>query len=169
MGPDLILIGPPGAGKSSIGKALSKSINKTFSDTDALIEFESGKKISDIFLEQGEPAFRELERAIVLREISHGSGVLALGGGSVLDTDVAAKLEEQKSKVIYLEVSVSNAAPRVGFNKERPLLAINPRQQWLLLMEKRRPIYEKLAGIKVSTDNKKPAEVVKEIEGLISK
>ena len=158
-----------GAGKSSIGKALSKSLNKTFSDTDALIEFESGKKISDIFLEQGEPAFRELERAIVLREISHGSGVLALGGGSVLDTDVAAKLEEQKSKVIYLEVSVSNAAPRVGFNKERPLLAINPRQQWLLLMEKRRPIYEKLAGIKVSTDNKKPAEVVKEIEGLISK
>ena len=69
----------------------------------------------------------------------------------------------------YLEVSISNAAPRVGFNKDRPLLAVNPRQQWMALMEKRRPIYERLAGHKVSTDNKKPSEVVNEIQGLIRK
>jgi shikimate kinase len=169
MGPNLILIGPPGAGKSSIGKQLSKSLAVSFTDTDAQIEAQTGKKISDIFLEDGEAKFREIEREVVLEELANQNGVLALGGGSVLDKDVAAKLSALKSHVIYLEVSISNAAPRVGFNKDRPLLAVNPRQQWLALMEKRRPIYESLAGISVSTDNKKPSEVVKEIQELLSK
>jgi len=78
-------------------------------------------------------------------------------------------LESIKSNVIYLEVSISNAAPRVGFNKDRPLLAVNPRQQWLNLMEKRKPIYERLCGVKVSTDNKKPNEVVAEIRELMNR
>ena len=81
-----------------------------------------------------------------------------------LDPEVAESLRANKAKVIYLEVSISNAAPRVGCNRERPLLAINPRQQWLSLMEKRRPIYEELAGIKISTDGKKPNEVAREIK-----
>ena len=168
MGPNLILIGPPGAGKSSIGRHLSKALSATFTDTDAEIEAFTGKKISDIFLEDGEPAFRKIEKDIVLREIGKEDGILALGGGSILDEEVAKKLENMRNKVIYLEVSISNAAPRVGFNKDRPLLSINPRQQWLSLMEKRKPIYEKLAGFKVSTDNKKPNEVVKEIRTLTS-
>lgn len=169
MGPNLILIGPPGAGKSSIGRQLSKALEVPFKDTDATIEEKTGKKISDIFVEDGEPAFRKIEKEVVLDEIAIQNGVLALGGGSVLDSDVASKLEELKANVIYLEVSISNAAPRVGFNKDRPLLAVNPRQQWLTLMEKRKPIYERLAGIKISTDNKKPSEVVKEIKELMSK
>lgn len=169
MGPNLILIGPPGAGKSSIGKQLSKALAVSFTDTDSQIEVKTGKKISDIFIEDGEAKFREIEREVVLNEIANQNGVLALGGGSILDSDVAAKLKALKSHVIYLEVSISNAAPRVGFNKDRPLLAVNPRQQWLTLMEKRRPIYENLAGLKVSTDNKKPSEVVKEIQELLVK
>jgi shikimate kinase len=169
MGPNLILIGPPGAGKSSIGKQLSKALAVSFTDTDSQIEVKTGKKISDIFIEDGEAKFREIEREVVLNEIANQNGVLALGGGSILDSDVAAKLQALKSHVIYLEVSISNAAPRVGFNKDRPLLAVNPRQQWLTLMEKRRPIYENLAGLKVSTDNKKPSEVVKEIQELLVK
>ena len=168
MGPKLILIGPPGAGKSSIGRQLSKVLEVPFKDTDVLVEEQAGKKISDIFVEDGEPAFRKIEREVVLKEISTGNGVLALGGGSVLDQEVAEKLESMKSNVIYLEVSISNAAPRVGFNKDRPLLAVNPRQQWLNLMEKRKPIYERLCGVKVSTDNKKPNEVVAEIRGLMN-
>ena len=167
MGPNFILIGPPGAGKSSIGRQLAKALNVPFKDTDSLVEERAGKKISDIFLEDGEAAFRKIEREVVLEETSSGEGVLALGGGSVLDGEVALKLATMKPIVIYLEVSISNAAPRVGFNKDRPLLAVNPRQQWLNLMEKRKPIYERLCGIKVSTDNKKPNEVVSEIRELV--
>ena len=168
MGPNLVLIGPPGAGKSSIGRQLSRSLNLSFTDTDSLIEVKTGKKISEIFVEDGEPFFRKLERDIVLQTLENQEGVVALGGGSILDPDVADKLETIKEKIIYLEVSISNAAPRVGFNKDRPLLAVNPRQQWLALMEKRKPIYERLAGIKVSTDNRKPSEVVKEIQGILN-
>ena len=167
--PNLIIIGPPGAGKSSVGRQLGKVMQIPFSDTDKIIEERTGKKIAEIFLEDGEPIFREIEREVVLAEIAKEDGILALGGGSILDSEVDKELSKLKSRVIYLEVSISNAAPRVGFNKDRPLLAVNPRQQWMALMEKRRPIYERLAGHKVSTDNKKPSEVVKEIQGLIRK
>lgn len=167
MGPNLILIGPPGAGKSSVGRQLSKALQVPFKDTDLIVEERAGKKISDIFVEEGESAFRKIEKEVVLQEIASIDGVLALGGGSILDEDVSKKLESMKPHVIYLEVSISNAAPRVGFNKDRPLLAVNPRQQWLNLMEKRKPIYERLCGIKISTDNKKPSEVVSEIKELI--
>lgn len=167
--PNLIIIGPPGAGKSSVGRQLGKVMQTPFTDTDKIIEERAGKKIAEIFLEDGEPIFREIEREVVLAEIAKEDGILALGGGSILDSEVDKELSKLKSRVIYLEVSISNAAPRVGFNKDRPLLAVNPRQQWMALMEKRRPIYERLAGHKVSTDNKKPSEVVKEIQGLIRK
>ena len=167
--PNLIIIGPPGAGKSSVGRLLGKVMQIPFSDTDKIIEEITGKKIAEIFLEDGEPIFRKIEREVVLEEIAKEEGILALGGGSILDAEVDKELSRLKSRVIYLEVSISNAAPRVGFNKDRPLLAVNPRQQWMALMEKRRPIYERLAGHKVSTDNKKPSEVVNEIQGLIRK
>ena len=167
--PNLIIIGPPGAGKSSVGRQLGKVMQTPFTDTDKIIEERAGKKIAEIFLEDGEPIFREIEREVVLAEIAKEDGILALGGGSILDSEVDKELSKLKSRVIYLEVSISNAAPRVGFNKDRPLLAVNPRQQWMALMEKRRPIYERLAGHKVSTDNKMPSEVVKEIQGLIGK
>ena len=162
----IILIGPPGAGKSSVGKLLAVELGRDFVDTDHLIETKSGKKISDIFLEDGEASFREFERDVVLSSLSEIDGVIALGGGSVLDPAVADELSK-KSSVVYLEVSISNAAPRVGFNKERPLLLGNPRQQWLALMESRRAIYESLAKIRVSTDNKKPKDVVAEIMELL--
>ncbi len=162
----IILIGPPGAGKSSVGKLLAVELGRDFVDTDHLIETKSGKKISDIFLEDGEASFREFERDVVLSSLSEIDDVIALGGGSVLDPAVADELSK-KSSVVYLEVSISNAAPRVGFNKERPLLLGNPRQQWLALMESRRAIYESLAKLRVSTDNKKPKEVVAEIMDLL--
>ena len=142
--PNLIIIGPPGAGKSSVGRQLGKVMQIPFSDTDKIIEERTGKKIAEIFLEDGEPIFRKIEREVVLEEIAKEEGILALGGGSILDAEVDKELSRLKSRVIYLEVSISNAAPRVGFNKDRPLLAVNPRQQWMALMEKRRPIYERL-------------------------
>jgi shikimate kinase len=102
-----------------------------------------------------------------LQSLELDSAVISLGGGSILDGEVSKKLEREKN-VVYLEVSISNAAPRVGFNTDRPLLVANPRQQWLRLFEERRDIYESLGRFKVSTDNKKPKLVVEEILELIS-
>lgn len=153
-----MLIGPPGAGKSSIGKSLAKRMNLNFIDTDELIENRSGKKISDIFLEDGEAGFRALEKESVLEALRQSDSIISLGGGAVLDSETQSVLREM-NRVVYLEVSISNAAPRIGFNRDRPLLLGNPRQQWLSLMEHRKPIYESLAKYQVSTDNRKVNEV----------
>jgi shikimate kinase len=108
-----------------------------------------------------------MEREIVLEVLQQDNCVISLGGGSVIDSEVADKLRVEPN-VIYLEVSISNAAPRVGFNAERPLLVANPRQQWLKLMEDRKPIYEGLGRKRISTDNRKPREIAREIAGLLS-
>ena len=163
----IIFIGPPGSGKSSVGKEVAAILKLTHIDTDQLIEEKSGKRISDIFLDDGEPAFRRMEREIVLEVLQQDNCVISLGGGSVIDSEVADKLRVEPN-VIYLEVSISNAAPRVGFNAERPLLVANPRQQWLKLMEDRKPIYEGLGRKRISTDNRKPREIAREIAGLLS-
>ena len=163
----VIFIGPPGSGKSSVGKEVAAILKLSHIDTDQLIEEKSGKRISDIFLEDGEPAFRRMESEIVLEVLQQDNCVISLGGGSVIDSEVADKLRVEPN-VIYLEVSISNAAPRVGFNAERPLLVANPRQQWLKLMEDRKPIYEGLGRRRISTDNRKPREIAREIAGLLS-
>lgn len=160
--PPIILIGPPGAGKTSVGKALAKKLSLNFLDSDKVVEEKSGKSIPEIFITDGEPAFREMERAAVIDLIENQDGVIALGGGSVMDLEVSKRLLPM-ANVVFLDVSISNAAPRVGFNRDRPLLLGNPRQQWIALMEKRRSTYEALAKARVSTDNKKPVEVVEEI------
>ena len=162
MAPRIVLMGPPGSGKSSVARALSKRTGKSFLDTDGLVEAKAGKKVSEIFIEEGEIEFRRMENAEVLAALEGDEEIIALGGGSVLDSDVQVKMASLPC-VVFLDVSISNAAPRVGFNRERPLLVGNPRAQWLSLMEARRPIYERLATLTVSTDNKKPDEVAQEI------
>lgn len=158
----IILMGPPGSGKSTVGKYLAKELGISLIDTDRIIEEREGRSISEIFLTDGEEGFRAIEKKVVLESLDLDDSIVALGGGSVLDSDVQARLT-QCPEVIFLDVSISNAAPRVGFNKERPLLMGNPRQQWLQLMEKRRSIYESLATRTVSTDNRKAQEVAHEI------
>ena len=158
----IILMGPPGAGKSTVGKYLSKELDLPLIDTDRLIEEKEGRSISEIFLADGEDGFRAIEKKIVLDVLKMEDHIIALGGGSVLDIDVQKELAKF-ANVVFLDVSISNAAPRVGFNRERPLLVGNPRQQWLQLMEKRRGIYESLAKRTVLTDNRKANEVAHEI------
>ena len=166
MSVEIVLIGPPGSGKSSVAKSLAKRTGKRYVDTDKVIEERAGKSIAEMFLEDGEKHFRTVESDVVLRTLEGKDEIVALGGGSVLSEVIQEKLKKF-SPIIYLEVSISNAAPRVGFNRERPLLLGNPRAQWLALMEVRRPIYESLATFKVSTDNKKPDEVSTDILELV--
>jgi shikimate kinase len=157
----VVLIGPPGAGKSTIGKALAKEIATEFVDSDSEIERITGKKISDIFVEEGEAVFRKTEVEVVTALLDGFEGVIALGGGAPINTQIQEALTGVDFPVIFIDVSISQAANRIGFNKDRPLLLINPRQQWMNLMSERRPIYEKLASQTVNSDSQKPHEVAK--------
>jgi len=157
----IVLIGPPGAGKSSVGRALSKELSMPFIDSDSEIEKVAGKTISEIFVDDGEQVFRKMEVEIVSKLLTDFTGVIALGGGAPITLETQQKLDSSDFPIIFIDVSISQAANRVGFNKDRPLLLINPRQQWLNLMNDRRPIYERLASEIVSSDNKKPVEVAK--------
>ena len=157
----IVLIGPPGAGKSSIGKSLAKELSLPFIDSDTEIEKSSGKKISEIFVDDGEPHFRALEVEKVKQLLQDFEGVVSLGGGAPINTEISQILESASYPVIFIDVSIAQAAVRIGFNKDRPLLLINPRQQWMNLMIARRPVYEKLASDTVSSDSKKPHEVAK--------
>ena len=157
----VVLIGPPGAGKSTIGKALAKEIATEFIDSDSEIERITGKKISDIFVEEGEAVFRKTEVEVVTALLDGFEGVIALGGGAPINTQIQEALTGVEYSVIFIDVSISQAANRIGFNKDRPLLLINPRQQWMNLMSERRPIYEKLASQTVNSDRQKTHEVAK--------
>ncbi len=159
----IVLIGPPGAGKSSIGKALAKELNLDFIDSDSEIEKISHKKISEIFIEDGEPAFRLLEVDVVRKVLADFNGVISLGGGAPISKEIKEVLQNADYPVVFIDVSIAQAATRIGFNKDRPLLLVNPRQQWISLMNDRRPIYEKLASQTISSDNQKPHEVAKQI------
>lgn len=167
-----ILIGPPGAGKSTVGGLLARKIGIPFLDTDIVIEESTGKKVSQIFIDDGEAKFRAIEEAIVLKCIEVDASnrkapiVLALGGGSILSERVQQALSD-RNDIFYLDVSLSSAAPRVGFNRERPLLMINPRQQWQELMNHRRPIYCALASVTIDTNEKSPEDVAIEIEKIL--
>ena len=160
-GPAAILIGPPGAGKSTVGPLLAALLRVTFLDTDSNIEQTAGKPVSDIFIEDGEPAFRALEREAVARAVAAHPGVLGLGGGAVLDPGTRQLLAGQQ--VVYLETGFAAATKRVGLDKARPLLLGNPRAQLKALLDQRLPIYAELAWITIRTDSSSPAEVADEI------
>ena len=160
--PQAVLIGPPGAGKTTVGLSLASLLGVEFRDTDRDVEVSVGKSISDIFADDGEPAFRALERAAVAAALEEHRGVLSLGGGAVLDPHTAELLRNYRENgglVVFLNVSLAAAAPRVGFNVSRPLLAGNPRARWAELMQQRRPIYESLASLVVLTDELQPGEI----------
>jgi shikimate kinase len=160
--PCVVLIGPPGSGKTTVGHALATLLGVELRDTDRAIEVQEGRSVSDIFLDDGESRFRELERAEVASSLPSHRGVLSLGGGAVMDRVTAAALAGHT--VVFLDVGIADAATRVGFNQSRPLLAVNPRAQWTRMMDIRRPTYERLATFTVLTTGRTPQDVASEIE-----
>ncbi|MFF1465186.1 3-dehydroquinate synthase [Streptomyces sp. NPDC058330] len=160
-GPLIVLVGPMGVGKSTVGELLAERLGTTYRDTDADVVATAGKAIAEIFFDEGEEHFRELERRAVREAVERHTGVLALGGGAVLDAETRALLAGRP--VAYLAMDVEEAVRRVGLNTARPLLAVNPRRQWRELMDARRHLYEEVARTTVATDERTPEEVAQAV------
>jgi shikimate kinase len=152
-----------GSGKTTIGQLIAKRLDIAFRDTDQVVEEETGRTVSDIFLEDGEDAFRLLEKGVLRNELLSDGTVLALGGGAPISMDAQSALRAIASPVVYLDISLATVAPRIGFNRDRPLLLHNPRGQWQTLMEARRPIYESIADTVIDVNTKSENEIVDEI------
>lgn len=160
-GPLVVLVGPMGVGKSTVGELLAARLGTTYRDTDADVVAEAGKPIAEIFYDEGEDHFRALERRAVAAALTGHAGVLSLGGGAVLDGATRELLADRP--VVYLSMDVDEAVRRVGLGAARPLLAVNPRRQWRELMDARRHLYEEVARTVVATDENTPEEVAQAI------
>jgi shikimate kinase len=165
--PPLILIGAPGAGKTTVGAVLAARLGVGFTDTDAVVEAVAGKPVGDIFIQDGEPEFRRLERDAVAAALAGGDGVIGLGGGAVLDAGTRQRLTGQR--VVYLETGFTELARRVGLDRARPLLiGTNPRAQLKSLLDQRLPVYDGLAWLTVTTDGREPDDIAAEIAAAAS-
>ena len=160
----IVLIGPPRAGKSSVGELLAAELGVPFADTDAEVARAAGKPVGDIFVDDGEQVFRELERGAVARgldAVGPEGGVLALGSGAVLDPDVRRMLAGQV--IVYLEAGFATVAKRSGMDKPRVVVPGNPRGMLRGMLEERRPVYAELAAVTVPTDGMAPEEVAADL------
>jgi shikimate kinase len=164
----IVLIGAPGSGKSTVGMALAAHLQWPFVDTDALIELKESKKITDLFVDNGEEYFRAVEFETLQEVLQEPSAVISLGGGAPISQGAQAALLSSDSVIVFLDVSLATAAPRVGFNRDRPLLLGNPRAQWQALSDQRRPIYEKVATQSIKVDDMTVDEIIAIIESMLS-
>lgn len=165
-GPRVVLVGPMGAGKSTVAALLGSAWDLPVRDTDADIEAAEGRSISDIFVDDGEQHFRKLEAAAVAEALAEHEGVLALGGGAVLDPGTRERLAGLP--VVFLRVGLSEAVKRVGLGAGRPLLLGNVRARIKALLDERTPVYESVATYVVDTDGRTPEDVAAEIRELLA-
>jgi shikimate kinase len=162
MSPRIVLVGPMGAGKTTVGRVLADRWGVEVRDTDHDVEAEAGKTVADIFVDDGEARFREMEKAAVAAALASHDGVLSLGGGAVLDDDTQRLLADHT--VVFLRVGLADAVKRVGLGSARPLLLGNVRGRVKQLLDERTPVYEAVARFVVDTDGRTPQEVAEEIE-----
>ncbi len=162
MSPRAVIVGPPGSGKTTVGQALADALGVAFRDTDADVETSTGKAISDIFTEDGEPAFRAHEERAVSQALDEHPGVLALGGGAVLSDRTRTLLADHP--VVFLNVGMATGVRRTGLSTARPLLAgVNPRAKFKELLDARLPLYREVATVEITTDDRTPEQVVGEV------
>ncbi|MDP9444389.1 MAG: shikimate kinase [Actinomycetota bacterium] len=164
--PAVVLVGPPGAGKSTVGEAVAARLNLPFRDTDRDVEAVAGKEVAAIFVDDGEERFRTLEREAVAAALDQHDGVVALGGGAVLAESTRALLREHT--VVFLDVNLADAARRVGLGVARPLLLGNVRAQLSRLLEARRPRYAEVATLTVDTSGRSVDDVTGEIVAAVA-
>lgn len=157
MPPRAILIGAPGAGKSTTGRRVAERLGLEFADSDLLVEEQVGMSVAEYFVEEGEESFRKKENAVIADALAHFNGILALGGGAVMNSHTASLLKGHT--IVWLKVTISDAAARVGLNASRPLLLGNVRGTLMKLLEERTPVYEKLATITIDTSGRSPKAV----------
>ena len=161
MAPRAIIVGAPGAGKTSVGRRVAERLGVEFRDSDAAIEKRAGKPVSDIFLSDGETEFRRLEREVIAESLKDADGVLSVGGGAVLDPDTREAFSHHT--VVWLEVDLGNATKRVGMNSARPLLMGNVRGTMTTMLNERTPLYEEVATVTVDTSGRPLKDVVDDV------
>ena len=167
--PAVVLVGPPGAGKSSVGKLLASRLGVPFADTDDIVARAAGKPVGDIFVQDGEQVFREYERGAVARALDAtepDGGVLALGSGAVLDVEIRQMISQRT--VVYLEAGFATVAKRSGMDRPRVVIPGNPRGLLRAMLDERRPIYAELASLTVPTDDTVPEEVAAGLASRLS-
>ena len=159
MSPRAVIVGPPGSGKSTVGPLLAAALGVGFRDSDDDIVARTGRSISDIFADDGEPAFRTLEEEAVATALAEHDGVLSLGGGAPLTPGTRARLAEHT--VVFLNVGLAAGVQRTGLSGARPLLAgMNPRATFKKLLDERVPVYREVATVEIETSKQSPNQVV---------
>ncbi|MFH5823255.1 3-dehydroquinate synthase [Georgenia sp. AZ-5] len=161
VSPAVVLVGPPGAGKTTVGRLVAKALGVGFLDTDAEVERAAGTTIPDLFLERGEEHFRALEHEVVTRVLGEHAGVVALGGGAVMHPGTQEALRGHM--VVFLDVDVAQALPRVGLSGVRPLLVGDPVARFNAIMRERRAVYEGVATLVTPTTDRRPQDVAEDV------
>jgi len=164
----VVLIGPPGAGKSAVGPLVADLLGVPFRDTDSDVARSAGKPVGDIFVEDGEERFRELERAAVTSALGEQAAgeVLALGSGAVSDEGVRQLLAGLP--VVYLSASFGTLVKRIGMDRPRVVVPGNPRGRLRAMLNERLPLYQGLAAVTVETDDLDPDELAAQIAAQIA-
>ena len=165
---NIFLVGPMGAGKSTIGRLLASELNLSFRDSDRVIEERTGADIPWIFDMEGEEGFRERDTAVLTELSTEANVVIATGGGIIL-REQNRTIMKSSGFVCYLTASIDQLVERTSRDKKRPLLQVeNPRQKIIDLLSLRDPLYRDAADFVINTDRRSPKAVAQEIAGLVT-
>lgn len=165
MSPVLVFVGPPGAGKTTVATAVAERLGVAMRDTDEDIVRAESMSVAEVFIDKGEGYFRERESAAVRDALGNHEGVLALGGGAVINGKSRELLKTER--VVFLDVGLAAAVKRVGMNANRPLLLGNVRAQLKMLMDQRRPLYVEIASFIVDTDDLDAGQVADRVVAFL--